>query len=68
MTTTLSILLIIAAMYMVLGNVFSILFLWKGLDKVDPGTKDSGIIFKLLLYPGMTIFWPFFLTKWKFDS
>ena len=50
--------------YLVLGIIFSILFLWKGVSKVDPGTIGSGFFFKVLTFPGMCFFWILFLKKW----
>ena len=54
----------ILGIYLLLGALFSIFFLWKGIEKVDAGTKESGLFFKLLLFPAMTVFWVIFLKKW----
>lgn len=64
MESIISILLALVAVYLLLGLLFSIFFLWKGLAKVDPATKGSGLFFKLLIFPGMCAFWVFFLLKW----
>lgn len=56
--------LLIIGIYLALGVVFSILFLWKGITKVDAATEGSGLFFKVLLFPAMTVFWIFFLRKW----
>ncbi len=64
MESTISILLSIIGIYLLLGVLFSIFFLWKGISKVDPGTDESGFFFKLLLFPGMCFFWFLFFTKW----
>lgn len=50
--------------YLLAGMLFSIIFLWKGIEKVDAGVKGSGIFFKLLIFPAMTVFWIVFLRKW----
>jgi len=50
--------------YFVSGAIFSLFFLWKGLEKVDHNTKDSSIWFKLLIFPGLCAFWPLFIFKW----
>lgn len=50
--------------YLALGLVFSLLFLWRGLSKVDEDAKGSSFGFKLLLLPGLCFFWPQFLIKW----
>lgn len=50
--------------YLLLGMLFSILFIWKGLTKVDPATQGSSIWFKLIIFPGLCAFWPLLLFKW----
>ncbi len=59
-----SILFSIVGIYLLSGAIFSIFFLWKGIGKVDVGTNESGLFFKLLLFPAMTVFWVVFLRKW----
>lgn len=50
--------------YLALGLLFSVLFLWKGLTQVDHDTVGSGLAFRLIILPGMLAFWPVFLIKW----
>lgn len=56
--------LLIVLVYLVLGLIFSIFFLWRGINKVDEGAEGSSFVFKLLIIPGMLVFWTFFLYKW----
>ena len=58
------ILINVIGMYMIIGAIFSIVFLWRGIAILDKGTKDSGIFFRLLLVPGILVFWPKFLVRW----
>jgi len=58
------ILLIIAAIYLVLGVLFVIPFLMKGLNKVDEGANGSTIGFKIIIIPGVIVLWPVLLSKW----
>ena len=58
------ILLIIAAIYLALGVLFVIPFLMKGLNKVDEGAHSSTIGFKIIIVPGVIVFWPVLLSKW----
>ena len=58
------ILLIIVAIYLVLGVLFVIPFLMKGLNKVDEGANGSTIGFKIIIIPGVIVFWPVLLSKW----
>lgn len=54
----------IIGIYLALGFLFSIVFMWKGLHKVDEGVNGSGFFFKVLIFPGMIVFWVLFLKKW----
>ncbi len=50
--------------YLILGIVFSIFFYRKGIEKVDEVTIGSTRGFKLIVFPGVVVFWPFLLYKW----
>lgn len=58
------VLLIIAAIYLALGVLFVIPFLMKGLNKVDEGANGSTIGFKIIIIPGVIVFWPALLKRW----
>jgi hypothetical protein len=58
------ILLIIAAVYLALGVLFVIPFLMKGLNKIDEGAHGSTIGFKIIIIPGVIVFWPVLLSNW----
>jgi len=58
------ILLIIAVIYLVLGVLFVIPFLMKGLTKGDEGANGSTIGFKIIIIPGVIVFWPVLVSKW----
>ena len=58
------ILLIIVAVYLLMGVLFVIPFLMKGLNKIDEGAHDSTIGFKIIIIPGVIVFWPLLLRKW----
>ena len=64
METIISNILSFIGVYLVLGIIFAFAFLWKGITKVDEGAKGSGLFFKTLIFPGLIIFWIFFLRKW----
>ena len=51
-------------LYLLLGLVFAIAFLWKGAAKLDDKTKGSSWVFKALIFPGSIALWPVLLTKW----
>ena len=58
------ILLIIAAIYLLVGVLFVIPFLMKGLNKIDEEAHGSTIGFKIIIIPGVIVFWPVLLSKW----
>jgi hypothetical protein len=58
------IILIIVSIYLALGVLFLIPFLVKGISKVDEGAPGSTIGFKIIIIPGVIVFWPFLLKKW----
>lgn len=60
-----SIVLATVGIYLVIGVLFSLIFMaFKGLQKVDEETHGAGILFSILIFPGLTVFWVYFLTKW----
>ncbi len=65
MEQIISIILLIVLIYIITGIFFSLIFIWKGLSKVDHGVEGSGKLFKVLIFPGLVTFWPLFLIKWR---
>jgi regulator of protease activity HflC (stomatin/prohibitin superfamily) len=57
--------LITVAAYLLSGLVFAIAFLAKGLTIVDEGAHGSSIGFRIVIIPGVIVFWPFLLYKWR---
>jgi hypothetical protein len=50
--------------YLILGVLFVIPFLLKGLTKVDEGAHGGTLGFKIIIIPGVIVFWPFLLRRW----
>ena len=50
--------------YASLGLIFAVLFVWIGVQRLDPEAQGSGIAFRLLILPGVAAFWPMFLQRW----
>lgn len=63
-TTIISLLLVIAGLYLLAGLLFAILFVIIGITKVDESTHGSGIGFRIIIIPGIMAFWPLLLKKW----
>jgi hypothetical protein len=58
------IILIIVLIYLLLGLLFVIPFLIKGITKVDEGAHGGSVGFKIIIIPGVIVFWPVLLNKW----
>jgi hypothetical protein len=56
--------LIIVAIYLLLGLLFVIPFLLKGLTTVDESAHGGTIGFKIIIIPGVIVFWPLLLRRW----
>jgi hypothetical protein len=63
MELVVTIILNIMAVYLILGIIFSIYFLLKGMIKLDDGTMNSPWHFKLIIWPGVVLFWSVLLFK-----
>jgi len=57
MTVIVDIVLACMALYLVMGILFSIYFYAGGASKIDEGTKGTPWHFKLILFPGVVLFW-----------
>lgn len=57
--------LILGLAYLLAGVVFAILFLRKGIGKVDVSAHGSGFGFRLIIFPGTVALWPVLLNKWR---
>jgi hypothetical protein len=62
------ILFLIIAIYLLLGFVFGLAFMAKGITKIDEAAKGSSISFRIIIFPGMMVFWPVLLRKWIKDA
>ncbi len=61
---TVMILFYIAAIYLSFGFLFMIPFVIKGINKIDEGAHGSSIGFRIIMIPGVIVFWPVLLRKW----
>jgi len=51
-------------LYLACGLLFAIPFGWKGVGAVDPRAAHSSWRFRLIILPGVMIFWPGLLRRW----
>ena len=49
--------------YLLLGLVFGLWFVFGPLKRLDPSASESGIGFRLLILPGVSVLWPFLLRR-----
>lgn len=59
-----TILLIVVGVYLVIGLLFAIPFVLKGVQKIDHGADGGSIGFRIIIIPGTMVFWPLLLRKW----
>lgn len=57
MITVIDIFLIGSSLYLAGGLIFSICFYLKAGIKIDEGVKDTPWHFKLIIWPGVILFW-----------
>ena len=54
----------IIGIYLVLGILFAVLFLFIRLEKSDPAAAGSTKGFKAIILPGVILMWPTLLKRW----
>lgn len=50
--------------YITLGLMFAIIFVWRGVQRVDPAAQSAPLSFRFLLLPGVWALWPLLLRRW----
>ena len=63
MVIFIDVVLVLALVYVVLGLLFSIYFYAKGAARVDEGTQGTPWHFKLIIFPGVVLFWSVLFVK-----
>lgn len=59
-----TVILMVIAAFLSAGILFSVFFLARGLKVVDEGAHGSSIGFRIIIIPGIIVFWPMLLRKW----
>ena len=63
METLLLFIIKIFELYFLIGFFYAFYLLMYKLNKIDDGTKQTSIGFKILIFPGLCVFWIFFFFK-----
>ena len=50
--------------YLLVGFTFASPFVFVGAKRVDPAAQEGTWGFRLIILPGVAIFWPLMLTRW----
>jgi hypothetical protein len=51
-------------LYLGVGLVFSVAFVFAGVNRVDPVARQSSWGFRLMILPGSVALWPLLLRRW----
>jgi len=51
-------------LYALIGVVFAVVFLPRGVVGLDPRVADAPRTLRLLIFPGVAAFWPLFAWRW----
>ena len=51
-------------LYAAMGFVFAIVFVARGVSRIDRQAAGASLGFRLIILPGVTAFWPFLLGRW----
>lgn len=51
-------------LYAVMGVVFAIAFVARGISRIDTHAEGAGLAFRLIVFPGIAALWPFLLSRW----
>ena len=57
--------LLIVVLYVAVGLVCGLAFVFVGVNRVDPIAHDSPMVFRVIILPGCVGLWPVVLWKWK---
>ena len=50
--------------YLALGVLFSVPFVLRGVNRIDPVARESSWGFRVMILPGSVALWPLLLRRW----
>jgi hypothetical protein len=51
--------------YVLLGFLFALFFITRGVQRVDTQARSASVGFRLIILPGVVAFWPLLLRRWR---
>lgn len=55
---------LVLAVYLALGVVFAVAFVWKGAAAIDPAARAGTWGFRVMIFPGAVLLWPALARRW----
>jgi len=52
-------------LYALIGVVFALAFVTKGVERIDDAAKGAPIGFRVLIFPGAAALWPVLASRWR---
>lgn len=59
-----TIILLTIAAYLAIGVLFALLFVIRGVERIDPAARSTSWVFRMLIIPGAAALWPVILSRW----
>ena len=50
--------------YAAMGVLFALAFVTAGVQAIDPAAKESGMGFRIIIFPGVAALWPLMISRW----
>lgn len=57
-------LLTLVGLYLLIGMVFALAFVFRGAGRIDPAAQHGTWGFRILIVPGCAVFWPLLIGRW----
>ena len=54
----------LALFYLVVGLLFALPFVLRGVDRIDPVARESAKGFRVMIVPGVIALWPILARRW----
>jgi len=56
---------IILGLYLLVGLLFAVPFVLRGVNRIDPVARKGTWGFRLIILPGVVALWPLLLNRWR---